>query len=143
MLQCASAGYAGVNLHGGGDGYYTSIAVGPNLSTELRPLFYGMQFADHFAGADLFESNLATTANLRGYYAKRGHETLVALINKGKDPVQVKLLGVANRRPPSTEMRLSGPALDAKTGIILSSSKPSRSLSQSMLPYSAVLLKWS
>jgi len=143
MLQCASAGYAGVNLHGGGDGYYTSIAVGPNLSTELRPLYYGMQFADDFAGADFFASNLTSPANVRGYYARRGPETLVALINGGKDPINVKLSGVADRRPPTTETRLSGPALDAKTGITLSSSKPSPSLSQSVLPYSAVLLKWS
>ncbi len=40
MLTCASGGYCGVNLHGGGDGYYTPIAIGENLSTELRPLYF-------------------------------------------------------------------------------------------------------
>ena len=28
MLTCALAGYCGVNLHGGGDGLYTPIAIG-------------------------------------------------------------------------------------------------------------------
>lgn len=143
MLQCASAGYAGVNLHGGGDGYYTSIAVGPNLSTELRPLFYGMQFADQFAGADLYECTLGTSANVRGYYAKRGHETLVALINKGRDAVSVNLAAVAGGRKPKQEMQLTGPAIDAKTGIVLEYRKPTSGAVRSLAPYSAVLLKWS
>ena len=143
MLQCASAGYLGVNLHGGGDGYYTPIAVGPNLSIELRPLYFGMRFADQFAGAELMDCRLDTKANLTAYQAMRGRETLVALINKGPESVDVKLSGFAKGRHPASEMRLSAPALDAKTGIALTSAKAVVSGTVTMLPYSATILKWS
>jgi hypothetical protein len=82
MLQCACAGYCGVNLHGGGNGYYAPIAVGPDLSTELRPLYFGMVFADQFAGADLLACTLASSQNVTSYYAQRHHEKLLALIKK-------------------------------------------------------------
>src|ERR1700683_371379 len=91
MPHCAFTGYCGVNLHGGGDGYYTPIAVGPDLSTEMRPLYFGMQFADQFAGADLIACTLATSQNVTCYYAQRKHEKLLALINKGADSISVKL----------------------------------------------------
>lgn len=38
MPHCACAGYAAVNLHSGGDGYYTPIAVGRNPVRRVAPL---------------------------------------------------------------------------------------------------------
>ncbi len=53
-LRVAQAGFAGVNLHGGGEGYYAPITGEPN-ATKLRPEYYGMQFAQQFAGGYIRE----------------------------------------------------------------------------------------
>jgi hypothetical protein len=50
LLRVAQAGYAGVNLHSGGEGYYAPITGEPN-ATKLRPEYYGMLLAQQFAGA--------------------------------------------------------------------------------------------
>ena len=141
MLHCASAGYAAVNLHGGGDGFYTPIAVGPNLSTELRPLFFGMQFADQFAGADLFECMLATSQNVTSYYAERGHEKLLALINKGASSISVNLPGPLTH-PAHEARQLSAPSLASQTGVRFDAVRPGPK-GQAIVPaYTAVLLSW-
>jgi hypothetical protein len=129
-------------LHGGGDGYYTPIAVGPHLSTELRPLYFGMQFADQFAGAELLECSLATSQNVTSYYARRDHETLLSLINKGAASITIKLLGPLAHRAKK-ELRLTGPSLAAHTGIRLEAVPPSGRGRVIVPPYSAVLLSWS
>jgi hypothetical protein len=50
LLRVAQAGYAGVNLHGGGEGYYAPITGEPNAA-QLRPQYYAMGLAQRFAGA--------------------------------------------------------------------------------------------
>jgi hypothetical protein len=141
MLHSACAGYSGMNLHGGGDGYYTPIAVGPDLSTELRPLYFGMQFADQFAGAELLECMLATTQNVTCYYARRDHEKLLALINKGADSLSVKLPRELAHRA-TEERHLSAPSIASRTEVRFEA-VPTRSKGQVNVPaYTAVLLAW-
>ena len=142
LLQCAAAGYAGVNLHGGGDGYYTPIAVGPNMATELRPLYFGMQFADHFTGADLYAAQLSEGTAARAYYAKRGRETLLAVINKGKDSVAVQLPAGLPRGKPAAQYRLTAPTLDATQGVALVEAPGIRLGSLDVPGYSATLIRW-
>ncbi len=141
MLHCACAGYSGVNLHGGGDGYYTPIAVGPNLSTELRPLYFGMQFADQFAGADLLECTLATSQNVTCYYAQRKHEKLLGLINKGADSISVKLPGALGHRV-TEERRLSAPSITSQTEVRFEAVPPGTKGQVTVPAYTAVLLAW-
>jgi hypothetical protein len=57
MLETAQAGYAGVNVHGGGDQVYTPIASDAS-GTTLRPIYSGMRFAQMFAGAELMQSEI-------------------------------------------------------------------------------------
>jgi hypothetical protein len=141
MLRCACAGYSGVNLHGGGDGYYTPIAVGPDLSTELRPLYFGMQLADQFAGADLLESTLATTQNVTCYYAQRVHEKLLALINKSAVSLSVKFPAELGHRV-TEERHLSASSLASRTEVRFEAVPP-RTKGQVTVPaYTAVLLSW-
>ena len=141
LLHCASAGYAAVNLHGGGDGYYTPIAIGPNLSTELRPLYFGMQFANHFAGAELLGCALATSQNVTSYYAERGREKLLGLINKGAGSLSVKLPGPLTH-PASEARQLSAPSLASKAEVRFEP-VPLRTKGDVTVPaYSAVLLSW-
>ncbi|MGB6688873.1 MAG: hypothetical protein WBE76_13640 [Terracidiphilus sp.] len=141
MLHCACAGYCGVNLHGGGDGYYTPVAVGPGLSTELRPLYFGMQFANQFAGAELLECSLATHQNVTCYYARREREKLLALINKGTASLSVKLPGELPHRV-TKERHLFAPSIASRTDVRFEAVPP-RTKEQITVPaYTAVLLAW-
>jgi hypothetical protein len=142
MLHCACAGYSGVNLHGGGDGYCTPIAVGPNLSTKLQPLYFGMQFADQFAGAELLECTLDTSENVRSYYVRRGHQTMFGLINKGAGSVTVKLPAELAKHHPSEERRLRAPSLAARTDIRFEEVQSGARGTVVVPPYTAVLLTW-
>ena len=99
MLTCASGGYSGVNLHGGGDGFYTPIAIGENLSAELRPLYFGMQFAEQFAGWELYSCTVEGEANLTAWLAHKGNERQLALINKDGAPVESTAQGGHERAP--------------------------------------------
>ena len=141
MLHCACAGYAAVNLHGGGDGYYTPIATGPNLSTELRPLYFGMQFANQLAGAELLESTLATSQNVTSYYAERGHEQLLALINKGAGSISIRMPEPL-ARPASEAQQLSAPSPASQTGVRFEAVPPAAKGHITVPAYTAVLLSW-
>jgi hypothetical protein len=142
MLTCASQGYAGVNLHGGGDGFYTPIAVGEGLSTELRPLYFGMQFAEQFAGWELQRCTVEGKANLTAWLAHKGGERQLALINKGEAPVQAELTGAGPAYRSEHAMRLSAPSLDARQGVVLAEVKAPSGSTFSVGGYTALLLRW-
>ena len=142
MLACACAGYSGVNLHGGGDGFYTPIAVGPKLSTQLRPLYFGMQFANQFAGAELFECTLATSQNVTSYYGERGQEKLLGFINKGAGSISVTLPKPLSR-PATKERQLSAPSIASQTGVRFDAVSPPARGHVTVPAYTAVLLSWS
>ena len=50
MLHVACAGFIGVNLHGGGTGFYAPIESSERSPASPRPMYYGMQLAQQFAG---------------------------------------------------------------------------------------------
>jgi hypothetical protein len=142
LLACAKAGLAGVNLHGGGDGFYTPIAVGSNLSTERRPLYYGMQFASQFSGFDMYDCRIDKSSNLTAYFGRRGNQSLLALVNKDKEGIVVNLPGPHRQHKVKTEMRLTGPSLNALSGTNLAERKSNVRTSVTVSAYSAVILKW-
>jgi hypothetical protein len=93
--QLAQAGYGGVNLHGGGEGYYAPITGEPN-ATKLRPQYYGMRLAQRFAGVTFVGVSLAGDARDVTAYAARMEDTLlVAAVDKSCNPVLVRLRGSA------------------------------------------------
>jgi hypothetical protein len=143
MLTVAQAGYLGVNLHGGGDGIYTPIAVGDNLSAELRPLYFGMQFAQQFAGCDLFECKLDTSANLTAYAGvnESTKTRKLALINKSDTPIHVSIPKSFANNKSSRRSVLSAPSIDSTTDIrFAEDGHASRSGSETIPAYTAVLL---
>jgi hypothetical protein len=142
LLTCANAGFAGVNLHGGGDGFYTPIAVGSDLSTEIRPLYYGMQFASRFAGLEMYECKIDHDSNVTTYFGRRGTQSLLALINKDEKDIVIDLPAPLLQHKVKTEMRLTGPSLNALSGINLAERKSSVRKSVMVPAYSAALLKW-
>jgi hypothetical protein len=119
MLQLAQAGYAGVNLHGGGEGWYTPIATDKAGVSSARPVYFGMLVAQEFAGATMVETALNSLGeNVTGYAAVRGRELLVAVFNKSAKKLQLRLDSgwKGNHRAAKMSM-LSAPSLDAKQDV--------------------------
>jgi hypothetical protein len=138
LLRVAQAGYAGVNLHGGGEGYYAPITGEPN-ATKLRPEYYGMLLAQRFAGATFVVASLGGDArDVNGYAAHVGDALVVAAVNKSANPVQVRLRG---GMAGATECwTLTAPSLDAKDGVQFAQASMDERLVRA---YSAVLWKFS
>lgn len=117
MLRAASTGFAGVNLHGGGVGIYTPIETSANSPASPRPLYFGMQFAQQFAGWQVAPLALDTTSNITAYQGNKAGQTRLALINKGESVVQVKLPDQFKFAKNIRRWQLKGPAPNAKSGV--------------------------
>jgi hypothetical protein len=113
-LRVAQAGFAGVNLHGGGEGYYAPITGEPN-ATKLRPEYYGMQLAQKFAGARFVSASVADGHDVNAYAGRKKDAVLVAVVNKSSDPAQVRVQAGAAKA--SDCWKLTAPSLDAKEGV--------------------------
>lgn len=123
MLHFASLGMAGVNLHGGGNGWYSPIVGNPSSGLTRRPEYFGIQFAQHFAGATLLRTDLQCGSDrVTAYAARTSHaegDCLVALINKTPSPAEIQLAGGLKPVRHSAATILTAPALDALTGTVL------------------------
>jgi hypothetical protein len=111
-----------VNLHGGGNGYYTPIAGGLRDGFTKRPEFYGMQFAGVFSGSTLVKSTLTNPSErLTAYAAEKDGHLLVALINKGTAETAVSLDKSDFRKNSrgQTGWLLTGPALESTQNVTL------------------------
>ncbi len=114
LLDLAARGVAGVNLHGGGLGVYTPIATGRDGHSSARPDFYGMWLAARFAGVKLLRTELtglAAGANVTAYAGPK----LLAVFNKDAEPMELAVRGM--RGGNAEVVRLTGPALESKTGV--------------------------
>jgi hypothetical protein len=141
-LQTASAGYLGINLHGGGDGLYTPIASSP-AGQVLRPLHYGMASFAPFLGTRLRACPIAETLNATAYLAENGGARLLAIVNKSGTPVAIRLadmLGLSTK--PSSGRLLSAPALDDKTHTRVEPIALKNAFLPAIPPHSALTLRW-
>jgi hypothetical protein len=140
MLEFASAGCAGVNLHGGGNGYYTPIAGSLAEGFVRRPEFWGMNFASNFAGGTLVKTTLACSDDrVRAYAGQNGGRFLVLVINKTEKLVRC----TSPLRWIDTRWVLSGPAIDAKQGVSSGGFRVHAPTDGTFVvaPYTAVLLR--
>jgi hypothetical protein len=119
MLRCAGRGWAGVNLHGGGNGYYTPIAGAPSTGFMRRPEYFGMRFAQRFVGARPVDVNL-TGADpfVDAFLFERSGAYELAVVNKTSSPF---VCGLPPGMTASPKLLLSAPAIDAKQGVELRS----------------------
>jgi hypothetical protein len=121
MLLLAQMGVAGINFHGGGQGFYTPIAGGGSAPLEARPLYYGMLFYREFASGSLIPCRLdAGGVNATAYACSnvRGRLAL-AVINKDlQQDLHLNLLGDVFLRPSRT-IALQAPGADSRTDIRL------------------------
>jgi hypothetical protein len=124
MLQFAQAGCCAFTLHGGGNGYYTPIAGDAHQGFVRRPEYFGMQFAEAFAGATLLETTLHCDSDrVTAYAAVRNNQRLLAVFNKSENPLSVAVTGMertALRQPPEV---LAAPTIDSKDGVTLGESR--------------------
>jgi hypothetical protein len=119
MLDFASLGCAGVNLHGGGNGFYTPIAGSIAAGFERRPEYFGMEIIKHFAGATLTRSTLDCEDNrVRAYAARKSRSELMIIINKSDQPAAIR----TTLRHAHKQWSLTGPAIDAKQNVTLTAS---------------------
>jgi hypothetical protein len=141
MMEFASAGCVGVNLHGGGNGYYTPIAGSLAEGFTRRPEYFGMELVKPLLGATLVRSSLACDDNrVRAYAARKGDARFVFAVNKTEQPAVIKMpAGNAGR-----EWLLTGPALDAKEGVALTEQRPAAARNGTLIvpPHSAVLIEF-
>ena len=113
MLRFAAMGWCGVNLHGGGNGFYTPIAGAPSTGFTRRPEYFGIQFGQSLVGAKVMGMTLTGAGpQVTAYALEQGGRRRIAIINKGTEAVSVELPG----RVGEKAMRLSGPSLDSKEG---------------------------
>jgi hypothetical protein len=119
MLQCAARGWTGVNLHGGGNGYYTPIAGAPSTGFTRRPEYFGIKFAQHFVGAQLVTSTLVNASPLvSAFVFERTGKLQLALINKTDMQFTCNLPTGVVARP---SLSLSAPNIDSKQDVTLAS----------------------
>ena len=116
MLEMAQKGVAGVNMHGGGNGYYTPIAGAPSTGLMRRPEYFGMKLAQHFARSRFVPAKLQTgNPRLTAYAARRDQSLQLVVFNKSMEPVSLALpkLFTGTMRHGETIV-LTAPALDSK-----------------------------
>jgi hypothetical protein len=139
LLRAAAAGFAGVNFHGGGQGVYTPIES--TDTSRPRPVYHGMQFASLFVGGTVARCELNTPANINAYSGEKKDRKLLGFIHKGADPVSIALPEPFSHGK-LIQWTLTGPALDAKTGVRLIPHAPVASIPVLQLPaYSAILIE--
>ncbi len=140
MLDFASLGCAGVNLHGGGSGFYTPIAGGLAAGFERRPEYFGMELIKHFTGATLVHSALeCVNDRVRAYAARNAKSTLVIVINKSAQPAAIR----TTLRHAHRQWLLTGPSIDAKKGVTLTATSAGalRKGTLQAPAYSAILME--
>lgn len=145
MLELASMGCAGVNLHGGrsafltaglGDhtpgmdvaktpqamrsGFYTPIFSEPNSPVKAMPIFYGMMLANQLAGGSMLRvDGKIEGANATAYAARHQSGFKVELFNKDVQKAVDFSIHVPGRVRKAAAWRLQAPALDSTEGVTL------------------------
>ena len=136
MLRFAQMGWCGVNLHGGGNGFYTPIAGAPSTGFTRRPEYFGIQFGQSFAGASFLAATLTGAGpHATAYVLELGGRRRVAIVNKDDRSMSVELPS----RVGANAMRLSGPALDSKDGTTFGEARVARSLSVAVAGHTAMI----
>jgi hypothetical protein len=144
MLTLAQGGHAGLNLHGGGNGYYSPIVGDADSGIKARPIYYGMQFAQAFAGATIVDGKLSPGTLATAYAAEIHGGVMVALINKDAMPVTITLdqKSTAGMRVDSMK-KLSAPSLNSLDGVTFAGTAMSNGSPRAfdVPPYTALLLR--
>jgi hypothetical protein len=108
MLRFAQMGWCGVNLHGGGNGFYTPIAGAPSTGFTRRPEYFGSQFGQSLAGAMFMGATLTGAGpQVTAYALEQAGRRRIAIINKGKEAASVELPGRGGGESDAIEWAVS------------------------------------
>jgi hypothetical protein len=111
MLHLAQLGVTGINLHGGGNGFYTPIAGSPSTGFTRRPEYFGIQFAQQLTGSTFLRATLTgATPRVTAYAFQNNRERSLVVINKDDKPLTLAI----QIHPQSKAVILTGPSLDSK-----------------------------
>ena len=138
-----------MNLHGGGDGFYTPIAGSLEEGFSARPVYYGMLLAERFAGSTFVNASLSAQAggqNVTGFAALSGRNAgapswKLALFNKATDPVNIQVAGLPHTGDKADVTLMHGLAIDAKEGVTFGGSSVDPDGSFSPKPQLAVTMQ--
>jgi hypothetical protein len=146
MLALAAKGCQGVHFHGGpgaqiaasnGDKmpgartaedeavaklgtFYSPFAGSLTVGFSARPLFYGLMLAQQLAGRSLMPSQLQTGGvNATAYVARSGEGYRIAVFNKDLSRDLRLTFDLGDMAGRAAVWRLTGPSLDATTGVTL------------------------
>jgi len=144
MLRFASLGFCGMNVHGGGNGVYSSIVGSETTGFTRRPEFFGMQFASRFAGATMEKTTITCESDrVTGYAAGMGNRVdRIAIINKTVNPITVTMPDTLRERRQWSVLRLTAPSVESTTDVRLAEDDvvPGTQKELNAEPYNAVLL---
>ena len=122
LFACASNGAQGINLHGGGDSTgYTPIADDNGVVVGARPEFYGVTLFT-LAGPGVLRQTTIDAAGLNATaYAIQAASGAWNIVIVNNDPAQTLSVTIDLPQPaPSAQfLALTGPSLDATTGIAI------------------------
>lgn len=118
MAQIAALNGTGVNLHGGANGLYTPIAGDAKSGFVARPIFYGMMMMKPLFGATMLPVELSTGGrNISAYAAQKHGKLMVFAFNKSDAATTLDISGKLGAS--ATVSRLTGPSIEATSGVML------------------------
>jgi hypothetical protein len=123
LFDSALGGASGVNLHGGGDAFYTPIADDSGGVTSVRPEYYGLLFFALAGPGTLLQTQLAAGGLDATAYAVRSANGGLKVIVVNKDTQDFPLAIEANQTIAGATLQLmTGPGLAALSGVTIQGS---------------------
>lgn len=118
LFGTASAGAAGVNLHGGFAGpTYTPIEDNERAVTDVRPVYYGLALFSMAEAGTLVPCRLTgTTAGLSAYCVATGTGLNVVLVNVSRTDARDVTVALPASVSTTRYLTLTGSSVDATTG---------------------------
>ncbi len=118
MLRFAQMGWCGVNLHGGGNGFYTPIAGAPSTGFVRRPEYFGIAFVQRLIGATFLPISITGAGRrVTAYALEQDGQRRVVIFNKQDIPLNLLLPA----RPHAHIDVLSGPSFESKREVSIAS----------------------
>lgn len=122
MYQLAASGSLGINFHGGGFGQYTPIAGARQEGFEARPIYYGMLLFAEAGAGQLVKNTLSEPQpedTVVAYSLKTGSGLKTVVLNKNAGSALRLAVDPGQKAEKATVLMLSGPSLEATSGVTL------------------------
>jgi hypothetical protein len=122
LFTVAANGASGVNLHGGGNGAgYTPIADSMGKVVSARPEYYGLTLFALAADGTLQTATASPGAAALSTWAVDAKDGSTAVVLVNRDRAQAVAATIDYKKPitTATATALTGPALEATSGVLL------------------------